>query len=103
MKESSPFDLMVQEAVDKALSVLGEGAKKAVYYYVETYYGLRKEEIPKNLEKFHEALHLLFGVGTYALERHISHCIEERFKVKLPRDEDFDLAEFVEKVKAIYK
>jgi len=99
----SPFDLMVQEAIDEALSILGDGAKKAIYYYVEVNYGLRKEDIPKNLKKFHEALKLLFGVGTYALERHISHCVEERFKVKLPKDEDLDLAEFVDKVKALLK
>jgi len=40
------FNLIMLEAVDEALSFLGESAKRAFYYHLEEKFKIRREEIP---------------------------------------------------------
>jgi len=66
------FKQYVLEAVDGALSVLGgESVTKAFYYHLERRTNITLNEIPCNLEAFHEALFELFGDGSAILEGRI--------------------------------
>ena len=105
MKEDrlSATDNMVLEAIDEALSILGVNVKESVYYFAEADYGLTREKIPSNLKKFHEVLHMLFGIGSYTIEKYIRSCLMKKFSVNVPEEKDLDLAEFVSRLKDMYR
>ena len=105
MKEEglSAADNMVLEAIDEVLSILGVNVKKSVYYFAEADYGLTREKTPSNLKKFHEGLHMLFGIGSYTLEKFIRSCLMKKFGVIVPEEKDLDLAEFVSRLKDMYR
>ena len=44
------FNLVMLEAVDEALSFLGESAKRAFYYHLEEKFKIRREEIPIKID-----------------------------------------------------
>jgi hypothetical protein len=74
-----------------------------VYYFAEADYGLTREKIPSNINKFHEALHMLFGIGSYTLEKYISSCLLNKFGIDVPEEKDLDLAEFVSRLKDMHR
>ena len=43
------FNLIMLEAVDEALSFIGESAKRAFYYHIEEKFKIKREEIPLSL------------------------------------------------------
>jgi len=73
------FRSLLLEAVDEALSMLGETSREAIFFFIEEKFGLRKEEIPQNLEEFSNALRMIFGdVGCYFLEEQILNRLYAR-------------------------
>jgi hypothetical protein len=59
---------LLLEAIDEALSSLGETPKKAIYYQLETAFNIKTKEIPNKIDDFSRALERLFGVGAKHLE-----------------------------------
>jgi hypothetical protein len=59
---------LLLEAIDEALSSLGETPKKAIYYQLETAFNIKRLEIPNKIDDFSRALERLFGVGAKHLE-----------------------------------
>jgi hypothetical protein len=51
-------------AVGYGLSLLGESGKKAIYYYLEKNYNIKKCNMCAKLENFSNALDRTFGVGS---------------------------------------
>lgn len=94
---------MIQEAIDEALSIVGEKSKNSIYYYLESEHGLTKEKIPCDLRRFHEALRALFGVGAFALEKHIRSCLEKKFGVYIPNSKGLEFIEFIIELKQLSK
>jgi CRISPR/Cas system CSM-associated protein Csm5 (group 7 of RAMP superfamily) len=67
---------------------------------MERNYGLRsREDILSNLEKFHQGLHLIFGIGAGIIEKRIIRCLQEKAKVQVPLDSDTTFVEAVKKIK----
>jgi len=62
------FDELLLEAIDEALSSLGESPKTAIYFHVEAKFGISREQIPRRLEDFSSSLEKLFGSGARYLE-----------------------------------
>lgn len=62
------FDELLLEAVDEALSSLGESAKQSIYYHLQDKFKISREEIPKHIKEFAEGLEKIFGVGARFLE-----------------------------------
>jgi hypothetical protein len=56
------------EAVDSALSSLGDSARQAVYFHLEKKFDIPKDDIPRRVEDFDQGLERIFGVGTRFLE-----------------------------------
>ena len=56
------------DAIDKALSSLGEESKSAIYLHLERVQNLPKSEIPAKIDEFSSAIENLFGVGARFLE-----------------------------------
>jgi hypothetical protein len=62
------FNKLLLEAIDEALSFLGESSKTAIYYHLETVFNIKKQEIPNRVDDFSRALERLFGLGAKHLE-----------------------------------
>ncbi len=61
-------DEVIVGAIDEALLVIGEPAKKILYYHIENKYLLKPEDIPKKPELFIVALKSLLGAGGVYIE-----------------------------------
>lgn len=82
----------VLESIDEGLSVVGDKSKEIIYHFLEANYGLKRQDIPANLEKFHECLKTIFGFGAFILEKQIIKCAEKKFGVKLVNVYEYDFA-----------
>lgn len=63
------FDDLLLEAIDAALSSLGESPKKVIYYFLEEKFNIPKHEIPNKLEDFASSLEEIFKDGAKCLEK----------------------------------
>lgn len=84
MHRSCDFKELLLEAVDAALSPLGDSSKKAIYFYLEKNFALRKQDIPNKIEEFTDAIEELLGYGARILEieimKHLFVKIGSAFK-----------------------
>ena len=62
------FDELLLEAVDEALSSLGESAKQSIYFHLQDKFKISREEIPRHVKEFAEGLEKIFGFGARFLE-----------------------------------
>jgi hypothetical protein len=87
------FEELLSEAVDEALSSLGESAKQVIYYYLENSFNLNKEEIPNRINDFATAIERFFGIGANLLETSILKQLCEKtgesFNLYVSADVDF--------------
>ena len=63
------------------MASLGESARQALFWHMEHAFGVKREDIPKNPEKFQESLESLFGSGANILVRSIETEISSGFKI----------------------
>jgi hypothetical protein len=78
MNSEKKFDKILQESVDSAFSLLGEKSKTAIYLYLKNKFMITKQDIPKRLEDFSDALEQLFGLGARHLEILIMKELNEK-------------------------
>ena len=90
------FEATVLDAVDNGLAVLGESVRGAVYYHVERSFGIRREEIPKRLEAFHEALGRLLGEGARVVERLVVRNLYGRLGLDFEEHQNWALVDYVD-------
>lgn len=62
------FDEFLIEAIDEALSSLGEPVKNTVYHHLENDFNIPKNEIPQKLGEFSHIIRKIFGIGASRLE-----------------------------------
>jgi len=62
------FEEAFLEAVDSALSVLGDQSKCAVYQYLKENFGISKQEIPREVDSFVKSLERIFGQAARLIE-----------------------------------
>ena len=65
---SEKFNEILLEAIDAALSTLGENAKKSIYFHLTTKFFINKQDIPSKIQDFSDVLDKVFGVGARNLE-----------------------------------
>jgi hypothetical protein len=88
MKKPNNFDKILLEAIDEGLSVLGDGGKHMVFFYLEKNCSIRKQDIPENPEAFIRGLEKIFGAGTTVLEKMILKCICSKLGLKYDEREE---------------
>jgi len=86
---------IIIEAIDEGLSIMGVKSKEIVYFFVEKEYGLKREDIPNNLQKFHESLYKIFGFGGFVIEKGIMSFLEKKLDVVFPKAGDKDFVKYV--------
>jgi hypothetical protein len=62
------FDEYVIQAVDEALTSLGEPVKNTIYFQLENNFKISKNQIPDQIEEFTNIIHKIFGLGASRLE-----------------------------------
>ena len=62
------FDQFLGEAIDEALSSLGEPVKNAVYQHLQNDFSIEKNQIPSKIDEFSDIIHKIFGLGASRLE-----------------------------------
>jgi hypothetical protein len=99
MTAESKLEKRIMQCVDDGLEVLGDSSKKAVYYYLENNFELKRKEIPKKPEIFRKGLISMFGEeGTDLIEKWIVEKLRTSFNLKQQFNTAF--AEAVAMIKA---
>lgn len=106
MKEKT-FNKLLLEAVDSALSSLGDSAKQSVYSHLENKFALRKDEIPNRIEDFDSGLEKIFGAGTRFLEIMIMRKLYNELDSKgdilrIEHAEEFKFVDYVRAAERTY-
>ena len=66
--KTKDFSRILVESIDEPLSAIGEDVKVSVYFHLENKFGIKKHEIPQNIDGFSGALERIFGLGARYLE-----------------------------------
>ena len=62
------FNNYLIQAVDEALTSLGEPVKNTIYFQLENNFNIPRKEIPDQIEEFTNIIHKIFGLGASHLE-----------------------------------
>lgn len=93
------FERILLVAVEEGLSSLGDSPKKAIFFYLETSFKIRKDKIPANLTEFAKALEKIFGPGASYLEKLIAKRLYEKLELEFEEVESWNFLEYVNNVK----
>jgi len=91
------FEKLLHEAVDNALSSLGDSAKQAIYFHLKDKFNITKNDIPYHLDDFADALERIFGLGARFIEILIMKNLYAQIGQRLDWNENKELG-FVEYV-----
>jgi hypothetical protein len=76
---------------------LGESSKQSIYFYLDSSFNIKKQEIPNKVEAFVNALEKIFGLGADFIEslimKRLAEKIELDSKWRFPKE--LKLAEYV--------
>ena len=86
------------ESVDQGFLALGETGKEALYQCIHSKFQLRREEIPDNLETFHQALQDLDG-GAKVIEKLIAKNLCMRLGLNFTERANWTLIDYVNNVR----
>jgi hypothetical protein len=74
------FEQLLLEAIDDALSLLGESVKISILLHLGNRFKIEKEEIPHRVDEFQNALEQIFGLGTRYLEILIMKSLNSKMR-----------------------
>lgn len=89
------FREILLEAADYGLAVFGEGVREAIYGHIERNYAIRREEIPEQLETFHEALKEILDMVSEVVEKFIAKHFYDRLGLSFHERPDWTFLEYV--------
>lgn len=91
------FEKLLLEAVDESLSTLGESSRQAIYFHLEKSFNISKEDIPRKIEVFAEAIEKVFGLGADFLEILIMKRLHEKVggNLNIHHTTDFAFADYM--------
>jgi len=76
------FSKILLSTVEEGFSSLGESSKQAIFFHLEASFQVKKDNIPKNLSGFKDALEALFGPGALYIEKTITERLHEKLGLK---------------------
>jgi hypothetical protein len=97
----SSFDEVLLEAIDEALIVIGEPAKKILYFHIQSKYLLKPENISSKPELFILALKNVLGEGGCYVETLILKKICEKYHLDNEIFKSMKLEEAIEKIRLL--
>jgi hypothetical protein len=81
------FDQLLIEAIDEALSSLGEPVKNAVYQHLQNDFSIEKDKIPSQIEEFSNIIHKIFGLGASRLEIKFMKNLNSKIEIDIKMPE----------------
>jgi hypothetical protein len=78
------FDEFLFEAIDETLSSLGEPVKNTIYLNLQKDFGIEKNEIPQQIDKFLDIMHLILGLSASRLEAKFLKNLQLKINVGTP-------------------
>lgn len=91
----SNFKKSLLRAVEEGLLALGETPREVIYFYLKTNFQLKREDIPKEIEKFDQALNGIFGPGAEIIEKFIIKGLYRRLNMNFKENEGFEFVDYV--------
>jgi hypothetical protein len=101
--EPAGFRQILLEAVDYGLMVLGEIVRRAIYERIEKDHGLKRAEIPEQLEAFHKALGSVLGASAKTVEKLIAKNLYQKLGLNFTPRPEWTLVEYVDHAKTTSK
>jgi hypothetical protein len=99
------FEKLLVEAVDEALTSLGESSKQAIYFHLDENFSIKKDEIPCKIENFAKAIEKTFGFGAEFLEvlimKHLCRKVGTAFECH--ESKDFTFIQYVTAAKRSFE
>jgi hypothetical protein len=77
------FEESLSEAIDEALTSLGEPVKNTLYLQLEHNFNVQRSEIPNHIKEFSDFLSKVFGLGAAHLETKCMENLHSRINVKI--------------------
>jgi len=97
-KKTRDFDELLLEAIDEALSSLGESVKQAIYFHIQNKF-VTRNDIPTRIQDFQGGLEKIFGAGAQFIEILIMKNLHAKIGITLTIETDNPL-EFINYVNA---
>lgn len=83
------FERIVIGAVDNVFSSLGESCKQSIYFRLKNSFNISREEIPRRIDTFEDALEEMFGVGAKLIKIEIMKLAFSQVRtIKYPTKQD---------------
>lgn len=82
--------------------LLGESARKAVYFHLERDYSITREKVPENIEAFVNGLESIFGAGALVIERSILDNLHSKLGLKHEEKKDCKFIDSLNRAKEIW-
>jgi len=80
LSQSINIDGILIEVVDETLSILGDQTRKVIYVTLQEKYGLKKEDVPDNIEVLESIMHQMFGITADVLKEEIIQRLKDRLE-----------------------
>jgi hypothetical protein len=94
------FEKLLIKSIDDSLKdTFGEVAAQIIYKHLEKNHSLKKEEIPKKLEVFTEALEKYLNSGVIVVEDLVLKKLCSNLGFERPREECLSFVDYVTKLK----
>lgn len=97
------FEDILEEAVDRGLSIIGNIAKEVTLYLMDKLYGIKKGSIGSDPSRVHEALVGILGDGAKFAERNIVSVLCELVGLDPIAMRGKDLLRAIDEIRRIYE
>jgi hypothetical protein len=77
-KRENTFSTILLESIDKAFLTLGKNASASIYMHLEAKFAITKQDIPRRVNDFSDALEQIFGLAAQPLEILIMKFLNEK-------------------------
>ncbi len=104
LAKSKQFDELLLNAIDDSFTSLGESIRQSIYFHLDEQFRLKREQIPRCLNKFQTAIEKIFGSGARFLEILIMKNLHLKSDISIEAENNVDInfIEYVKRVKEAY-
>lgn len=99
-QKKNAFKKALIEAVDEGLLMLGESGREVVFFRLQHYYALKKEDIPSNPEIFVQCLRDIFGLGAEVIEKAVIKSLYKKLGIEYKEKRGFSFSDYLNEAKA---
>ena len=80
---------MILQVIEKGLDALGNSPKQAIWVFLEKDFNVNKNELPGNIQAFHDGLQKIFGLGYNFLDALFCKYLEEATGKQFSKNQNF--------------